>query len=806
MSENLSIDEIIKKAEQIKAEAERQLKQAEQSLDKQAKTAIDEIAVDETKVIEKLAQIIEKDEDIKEYTPAKKSNAKSFNSAKEIDCDDEEMKIAPGLNQNTKTRAIGDIEGGKTKPVELDADDDVKEFKPSKNHKNEERTRRIFMSKSKKAEDSDLEIVPTIVAKEQIFDDSTTDEEIGIQMTFEGFDDAMDTVPTIDESLAEQILEERRREKVGKFRLFGPDETDTELGNNVELEEEFEDKSETTSFIEGLFKKKSSIQAKLWSSTAITAILLIITVFRDSRYFPVGLSSHTAYYVTAIVLFLAVVLININVIVHGFNFKNSINSDFPIATTAILVMAHTFAMLFNSRLALSNGVLLPCVCCFALIMSQLGKRQMMIRIIDNFEFLTDGADKYTIENVVNTVDAEIIGRGLVEGEPLIKTSVKTDFPTNFLEISCKNEPGNKVSRIVFLVSLALSSALMIAITIMDNLFTGINVAICALTASMPVSALFLTNLMLTEVSAHLSQYGSRVNGNEGAIMADDANIMIMEAGDLFGNHSCDLHGVKTFNGAKIDDAIIYAAAVMIQTKSPVANIFDDVIIGKQSILPRVDGVIYEDRMGTSAWIYEKKILVGNRDLLLRHGVSVPKESFEEKYTIKGRHALYLAVDGQMMAMFIVSYSAEPRIKKELKRLEKSGILIAVKSCDPYINDDSIAEIFNLPKGFISVMNYSAARVYDKYSGMVVEKSPAYVIHDGSALGFVSAMHGAEIIVSTKHLLNFLLSFGAAIGFIVIALLAVIGTYAQISAFGIIAFQTIWTVFMMIVAKLRGLSL
>jgi hypothetical protein len=304
----------------------------------------------------------------------------------------------------------------------------------------------------------------------------------------------------------------------------------------------------------------------------------------------------------------------------------------------------------------------------------------------------------------------------------------------------------------------------------------------------------------------LSKYGSRVNGNEGAMMADNANMMIMEAGDLFGKHSCDLHGVKTFNGAKIDKAIIYAAAVMIQTKSPVANVFDEVIIGKQSILPKVDSVQYEDRMGTSAWIYEKKVLVGNRDLLLRHGVSVPKESVEEKYTIKGRHALYLAVDGQLMAMFIVSYSAEPQIKRELKKLEKSGILIAVKSCDPYINEDSIAELFNLPKGFISVMNYSAARVFDKYSGMVVEKSPAYVLHNGTALGFVSAMHGAQIIVSSKHLLNFMQAFGSAIGFAGIAFLAVIGTYEQITALSIIAFQAIWALFVMFVTKLRSLTI
>ena len=40
MSENLSIDEIIKRAEKIKAEADRQLEAASKTLDEKAKNAI----------------------------------------------------------------------------------------------------------------------------------------------------------------------------------------------------------------------------------------------------------------------------------------------------------------------------------------------------------------------------------------------------------------------------------------------------------------------------------------------------------------------------------------------------------------------------------------------------------------------------------------------------------------------------------------------------------------------------------------------------------------------------------------------
>ena len=63
-------------------------------------------------------------------------------------------------------------------------------------------------------------------------------------------------------------------------------------------------------------------------------------------------------------------------------------------------------------------------------------------------------------------------------------------------------------------------------------------------------------------------------------------------------------------------------------------------VGKQSILPEVDGVLYEDKMAPPPGFIKRKILVGNRDLLINHDIAVPKQAYEEKYTRKGRKALY----------------------------------------------------------------------------------------------------------------------------------------------------------------------
>ena len=193
-------------------------------------------------------------------------------------------------------------------------------------------------------------------------------------------------------------------------------------------------------------------------------------------------------------------------------------------------------------------------------------------------------------------------------------------------------------------------------------------------------------------------------------------------------------------------------------------------------------------------------------MMLNHEISLPQESFEKKFTVKDRKALYLAIDGKLIAMFIVSYNADPDLKRELRKLEKSDITLIVKSADPYINEESLRELFNLPEGFIKVMNYSAARVYDKYSNLDVEKSPAYVVHGGTALGFVSAMRGAGILVSSRGLMTFLMMFGSVLGIVGIALLSFIQAFSEITSVSIIMFQIIWTVFMYVVTKFRSIGL
>ena len=68
------------------------------------------------------------------------------------------------------------------------------------------------------------------------------------------------------------------------------------------------------------------------------------------------------------------------------------------------------------------------------------------------------------------------------------------------------------------------------------------------------------------------------------------------------------------------------------------------------------------------------------------------------------------------------------------------------------------------------------------------------------------MRSAGIIVGTRRLISFLLTFGCILGFVVVAFFSLNKAYQQISSLGIMIFQSVWTAFIYLIIKLKGFGL
>ena len=212
MSDNhLSIDEIIERAERIKAEAEKQLEQAQKSLNEKTQSAIKEVVVDSKAVMEKVEQLSTEEEDIKSYEPQKKQSTENTEKTQAVRLSfakKDKTKMMPSIKNAVKTADEGNRE----------TDDDMKIVSDKKssfesNLFPDEKTKPVVLSSNNEYDGNEFQEVPTIIARENLgkyldgdSDDNANQsefsEDIGIQMSFDGFDDKVEEVPTIDEEVA----------------------------------------------------------------------------------------------------------------------------------------------------------------------------------------------------------------------------------------------------------------------------------------------------------------------------------------------------------------------------------------------------------------------------------------------------------------------------------------------------------------------------------------------------------------------------------------------------------------------------
>jgi cation transport ATPase len=179
--------------------------------------------------------------------------------------------------------------------------------------------------------------------------------------------------------------------------------------------------------------------------------------------------------------------------------------------------------------------------------------------------------------------------------------------------------------------------------------------------SVPYLTCLADSIAISKVCKKLRNKGAVLSGWQAFSKCENANALAIDSADIFDKEGGNVYGIHPFYDIGIDEAIIYTASLLIASGGPLGNLFNRVIVGEKSLLPPVDTLAYEDKLGLSAWIFNRRILVGNGDLLRNHNVEIPDMALIERHLCEGRYPLYLSVDGKAAAVFIVSYDVNKNI-------------------------------------------------------------------------------------------------------------------------------------------------
>lgn len=541
---------------------------------------------------------------------------------------------------------------------------------------------------------------------------------------------------------------------VGIFSKDESDDNDTVKEENSKPVEDYTGEEDEKSILYELNHNIRKLFMRSLLSGIIAAVVVVLTIV--TRIFPSAICSAVpfapaAYAILLFILMAASLMLNRVAMLSGLSPLVHIkgNSDTAVAVAGAAGMVQIIVSFFC--LGDLNGfhvnyyTVIPMLAFFA---NNVGKLYMVLRVKDNFKFVSSKGQKYASKIYNNESVAMQMMSGTAADRPIIAYQHKTEFPSNFLKISYAPDPSEDLASKLAPITTIASIIIAVMYGVVKLSFADALNAFALITAvSVPVATLLSVNAPVRKLCKTLLSYGSMLSGYPSVKQFCDSTAIMIDANELFPAESISLEGIKTFEDYSIDESLLCGIAILKEAQNPIANAFDSVVAETEETLPEVESVLYEDEIGLVGWIKSERILVGSRTLMEKYSVEVPNMEYEEKYTSQGRQVTYLSRAGRLVAMFVTRYTPDAQLKAEMQRAETNGISFLIRTTDYNVTNDLVAKLYDLFYRSIKVLPTGLGNVLKEAEDTVEETSRSYLITNGKAASLARAVTGC---VKIKH--------------------------------------------------------
>ena len=541
---------------------------------------------------------------------------------------------------------------------------------------------------------------------------------------------------------------------VGIFSKDESDDNDTVKEENSKPVEDYTGEEDEKSILYELNHNIRKLFMRSLLSGIIAAVVVVLTIV--TRIFPSAICSAVpfapaAYAILLFILMAASLVLNRVAMLSGLSPLVHIkgNSDTAVAVAGAAGMVQIIVSFFC--LGDLNGfhvnyyTVIPMLAFFA---NNVGKLYMVLRVKDNFKFVSSKGQKYASKIYNNESVAMQMMSGTAADRPIIAYQHKTEFPSNFLKISYAPDPSEDLASKLAPITTIASIIIAVMYGVVKLSFADALNAFALITAvSVPVATLLSVNAPVRKLCKTLLSYGSMLSGYPSVKQFCDSTAIMIDANELFPAESISLEGIKTFEDYSIDESLLCGIAILKEAQNPIANAFDSVVAETEETLPEVESVLYEDEIGLVGWIKSERILVGSRTLMEKYSVEVPNMEYEEKYTSQGRQVTYLSRAGRLVAMFVTRYTPDAQLKAEMQRAETNGISFLIRTTDYNVTNDLVAKLYDLFYRSIKVLPTGLGNFLREAVETGEETSRSYLITNGKAASLARAVTGC---VKIKH--------------------------------------------------------
>ena len=517
-------------------------------------------------------------------------------------------------------------------------------------------------------------------------------------------------------------------------------------------------------------------KSRFTMSMLLTIALTILCLF--SSKFSVGAGENAAggaVRVFAVLNFIiyAAEFYNVrSIIKHGFRriTKLETNRDTIIAAASTAAALQAFLAIFTPGSFLKGGMnLYTIIIMFLLTVNTYGRYKNTQRISMNFRFVADSDQKYTAKFFSDQRMLATLLSGTRNERSELVFQKKTAFLKHFIRLSREHDPGEEFATRLAVPTFCITALVTIIYAVLSKNFCDtVSFLTIMLCTFVPVCSQTLGSLPLCRLAKTALDNNSMVVGYPAIKEFADSAALMIDAKELYPEGAVHMETLKTFDDRRKDEAVLAAAAVMIAAGGAMAGMYDELIKDNKKVLPSADNVMYLDGKGLIGWVNGERYFIGTRELLISQGIEPMPVSYEKQQKKDGGEILYIARSGQLVAMYIVTYSANGRVADVLSSMESTGVNLLIRTTDPNITAERIAKDFGISYQNIKILEQKNSNVIrDEMIGK--ERSyPAFIATKGGVTSFGKALTEC---IQTKE--NISMSIAIQIVAVILAVLVVV---------------------------------
>ena len=529
----------------------------------------------------------------------------------------------------------------------------------------------------------------------------------------------------------------------GVRSAFGPTPEQTEAG-------EYNHLSDAPAVVASLKNMRITRILRMAVTGIVTLVLLYFGFSARAGWLPpiAALDPHTAPFGFLLLNFVLTAIAGVTCLttlstgVTGLWARPTTDTFPAVATVAALIQ--TLGYLFASQKFDPETVtLFAPVATLLLFSNTLGKWLQSKVVSDNFDMASAGFEHAAAFLVPSRELARKVTNGIGEPEPTLLVSRPAGLVKGFLRQSFSghlNDPvAQKLSYV--LCATALLCGIICGVRAQSFLaaLSGFAAAFC-IGAPLASSLVYAVPALLLQQAA--AKVGAVVPGPSAVQELGKTNVVLLNARDLFPASCVRLHGIKIFERERIDLAILYATSLLAQNCDTLRDAFMALVDNKKNMLYKVDSPTVEPGYGFTGWMDNRRVIVGNREMMKRHDIEIPSLDYERKYTKDGeRSPIYLAVSGKASGMFLVSYLPDESAQKVLDDLGASGINVVLQTDDFNITAPLVSATYRLDKTTVKVLSQQERALLASVTDYAAE-SEGLLTHIPSCTSFVGGLRAA----------------------------------------------------------------